>query len=445
MPPTPTRTPTAPPPTSTPLPPAVSLRQGSVVVAAYPYDQYVTMVMTPTYTMSYPRLDWQAYEAASPRPTPRTFSAIIMENEYLRVTVLPDLGGRIYQAIFKPTGHNIFYQNPVLKPTHWGNETQGWWLAAGGMEWCLPVDEHGYEWGMPWGYRTAQSSDQVSVTVWDTQEGGRIQARVTISLDAGRSYFTVSPRIENAGSQAVRYQFWLNAMLASGGTNHVGEATEFILPTDQVTIHSTGDRSLPQAGQAMSWPRYHDRVMSLYGTWRAFLGVFARPRAMAGFMGAYDHAGGEGVLRIFPPDVAPGAKLFGAKGLDESQWTDDGSAYFELHGGVTPTFWDYTTLAPGGVITWSERWYPYLAIGPVEAANDQAALSLDAVQGGYRLGVAVTRPLSGRVILEAGGREIWSQAVSLTPAQPFVQTVSTNAGSVALRLVDEQGRVVIGQ
>jgi hypothetical protein len=41
-----------------------------------------------------------------------------MENAYLRVTLLPELGGRVYQMIFKPTNHNEFYQNPVIKPTH---------------------------------------------------------------------------------------------------------------------------------------------------------------------------------------------------------------------------------------------------------------------------------------------------------------------------------------
>jgi hypothetical protein len=313
------------------------------------------------------------------------------------------------------------------------------------MEWCLPVEEHGYEWGVPWEYSIAQTGGQASVTVWDTKATDRLRARVTITIESARSYVTIAPRLENPTGAAAPYQFWLNAMLASGGTNHVSEATEFILPAGQVTVHSTGDRTLPQDRQSMSWPVYNGRALNLYGTWKAYLGIFERPQAQRGFMGAYDHASGEGVLRIFPPDVATGAKLFAAKGLESGLWTDDGSTYFEIHGGVTPSFWDYETLAPGASIGWSERWYPYTQIGAVTDANDEGALSLQPVQGGYRLGATVTAQCSGRLVLSANGREVWAQKVVLVPEHPFVQMVTIASGGASLRLEDEQGRVLIGQ
>ena len=195
----------------------------------------------------------------------------------------------------------------------------------------------------------------------------------------------------------------------------------------------------------MSWPSYNGRALNLYATWKAYLGLFARPQAQRGFVGAYDHASGEGVLRIFPPDIAPGVKLFAGKGLDSGGWTDDGSTYFEIHGGVTPTFWDNATLAAGASIGWSERWYPFTQIGAVTEANDEGALSLQPVQGGYRLGAAVTTQRSGRLVLSANGREVWAQKVALAPEQPFVQTITTSTGGASLRLEDEQGHVVIGQ
>lgn len=449
--PTATPTPTlhtfpTPPPTNTPPPsPAVALYRTTVSIPTYPYAGHVTPVRAAAYNMTIPRLQWDVFSASAQAAATRPYALVVMENEYLRLSILPELGGRIYEIVFKPTGHNILYRNPVIKPTRWGHETQGWWLAAGGIEWCLPVEEHGYEWGVPWQYSLSQTSEQASVTVSNAQAGQseRLAARVTISLAAGRSYVTVTPRLDNPTSQPIRYQFWLNAMLALGGANRATEATEFILPAREVTVHSTGDRTLPQEAQIMSWPVYNGRALNLYGTWRAFLGVFERPRAQKGFVGAYDHASGEGVLRIYPPDVAPGSKLFAGKGLDPNQWTDDGSTYFELHGGVTPTFWDYATLAPGATISWSERWYPYTAIGPATAANERAALSLTRVQAGYQIGVAVTQRLSGRLILSSGGQDAWSKAATLAPDQPFVETLATNIGGARLRLEDEQGRVII--
>ena len=53
------------------------------------------------------------------------------------MTILPELGGRVYQLIYKTTGNNELYQNPVIKPTHWGplKREENWWLAVGGIEW----------------------------------------------------------------------------------------------------------------------------------------------------------------------------------------------------------------------------------------------------------------------------------------------------------------------
>ena len=259
-PPTPESTATLPP---TPLPrsSAPSIRRETVTIMTYPYQDYLTTGRSLDSDMTYERLDWQVYQAAAHMPAPRTFAVLVLENEYLRVSVLPELGGRIYEMIFKPTGHNELYRNPVLKPTGWGPADQGWWLAAGGIEWCLPVAEHGYEWGTPWQFSTAQGGDRASVTVWDAQAGDRLRASVTITLESGRSYVTISPLIENPTSEAQHFQFWLNAMLAPGGGNRAGEALEFIVPATQVTVHSTGDRGLPLAGQALAWPVYNGRVL----------------------------------------------------------------------------------------------------------------------------------------------------------------------------------------
>ncbi|HDD24670.1 MAG TPA: DUF5107 domain-containing protein, partial [Chloroflexi bacterium] len=146
----------------------VQVRFETVVISTYPYAEYLTTVQDPVFGIPYRKLNWAAYEGSHPVPSPREYTLIVLENEYLRVSLLPELGGRVYQIIFKPTGNNVLYQNPVLKPTHWGPSDQGWWLAAGGIEWCFPVDEHGYEWGEPWSTEIVTSTQGVTVTVRDT-------------------------------------------------------------------------------------------------------------------------------------------------------------------------------------------------------------------------------------------------------------------------------------
>ena len=134
----------------------VGLAAGSANVYAsqttidtYNYEAYLSTQTNATYNITYPRLNWDAYDAHKQK-APRTYDTVITENDWLKLTIIPSLGGRVYSCEFKPTGSNAFYSNPVIKPTRWGPPEQGWWLAAGGLEWCLPVDEHGYEWGVPW-------------------------------------------------------------------------------------------------------------------------------------------------------------------------------------------------------------------------------------------------------------------------------------------------------
>ncbi|MEJ2211045.1 MAG: DUF5107 domain-containing protein, partial [Anaerolineae bacterium] len=127
----------SPPPSPTPTPPPfIAVRESQFSIATYPYVDFLGETLNETYNMTYQVLDWDAYEAANPSPTRLTYRTIIVENEYLQLTFLPDLGGRLYQIVSKSTGHNETYRNPVLKPSPWGPPEQGWWLAAGGIEWC---------------------------------------------------------------------------------------------------------------------------------------------------------------------------------------------------------------------------------------------------------------------------------------------------------------------
>ncbi len=380
--------------------------------------------------MYYRKLDWSLYDSAPRTPIERRFTALVLENEYLRVTVLPELGGRIYECLFKPTGHDELYRNPVVKPTHWGPSEQGWWLALGGIEWCLPVAEHGYEWGVPWSFDTVQATDGVTVTVRDTIAASRLRAQVDVALPAGRSFFTVSPHLENPTAGAVAYKFWLNAMCAPGGTNAPSNRLQFILPTTEMTLHSRDDRwtGLPGPGGAFSWPIQAGRDLSLLGNWPYYLGAFERPAAMGDFLAVYDPQVDEGLVRVYPSGVARGAKVFsrgyGPTALSPSSWTDDQSSYVELHGGVAPTFDDSATLPPGGKLGWTEHWYPVSTIGGVSSASPGAALSLKVTSAGAVIGVAPTSARRDSVVTlsrRTDGEVLFKGLIpTISPAQPYV-------------------------
>jgi hypothetical protein len=223
------------------------------------------------------------------------------------------------------------------------------------MEWALPVDEHGLEWGVPWEYSTARTDSASSIILWDSQSGERLRARITVTLPDSGAAFDINMRLENPTAAEKRYQFWLNAMIGGPG-GRVAPDTVFLFPTDKFIVHSTDDATLLPAKSAFFWPLVGQRDLSRYAEWRGYLGIFAA--TPGGRQGAYDPTAKLGVIRTYPADVARGAKLFVGKGLDPSLWTDDGSTYFEMWGGANRTFFpeDDRTLAPGAAVEWRETW-----------------------------------------------------------------------------------------
>jgi len=359
----------------------------------------------------YPRLN---FDAVTP-PIPRTYQAIVIQNQYVNLVVLPELGGRLLRWADRVTGRQLFYANPVIKPTHWGY--RGWWLASGGMEWSFPTEEHGLNEYRPWQYTLLWDG----VRVWDTDDRTGMTIEVTIRVDSEHSFFTLTPRIANPTGTPQQVQFWANAMLTLSDSNRPSPELTFILPDDAVTVHATADGGLPQPGAQMSWPVYNGRDFSRHSEWHRYLGVFADP-AQAGFFGAYDQQADQGIVRIFPQEAATGVKIFCLGDLSPDLWTDDGSGYVELWAGLTPTFWDYWTLAPGAVISWTERWYPVSGIGGYNWANERAAIRLLPSGDSAEVAVATTHVLDATIVLRRGGTEVQRWDVFIAPDQPFRAT-----------------------
>jgi hypothetical protein len=413
------------------------VHETAVTIATYGYELGFQDTQPNDLFYPYPRLD---FEQVGP-PVPRTYRAIVLENGYVSLTILPDLGGRVYRWVDKATGRHLLYENPVVKPTRWGY--RGWWLAAGGIEWAFPVEEHGLNEWRPWSYRTGYTANGLSVTVSNVEDRTGMEVGATISLDADHAYVTIQPWARNDTAQAHSYQLWLNAMLTLGG-NSVSGQTQFVIPASQVIVHSTGDGGLPGPGGAVTWPVHGGRDVSWYGNWGGYLGFFV-PSVAAGFVGLYDHQVDQGIVRTFAPGWPAGTKFFGPSNLSPSLWTDDASNYVELWSGATDSFWSYATLNPGERIGWSERWYPVNRMGGFTYANEAAALRLTDTGGGAEIGVAVSSLTTGSVTLWSGGQSVETWRVTLYPGQAFGASWTRPAGTsgaLGLKLESDGGAVV---
>lgn len=418
----------------------VSISNGELTISTYAYEQAL-YTDTAKAGHPYPLLDRSRVGAARPKAYP----VLYMRNEYLELTLMPTLGGRIYQCRFLPTRQPLFYNNPVIKPTHWGPPDQGWWLAAGGMEFCLPVDEHGYVTAEPWNAEVARHADGSATVTMSIQERSRnILARVAITLRPQEAGFHVRTTLQNPDAQPKPLQFWLNAMLAPGSPS-IKPSLRFYYPTSEVIVHSRGDTTLPDAYAPMPWPIYNGRDLGLYANWQNWLGFFA-PALRQPFTAIYDDTTQLGMVRAFPADVARGAKLFGfgRDFGDTGAYTDDGSQYIEMWGGLTPTFADYATLAARATLTWEETWYVISRCGGPSAATARAALS--AKRDGEHLDLVVASPAEYQCILSIaqGAREVMRQAFTVRPDAPFRAQVSLDPKlEASIRITDSRGNLVL--
>ena len=157
----------------------------------------------------------------------------------------------------------------------------------------------------------------------------------------------------------------------------------------------------------------------------------------------------EGMVRVYAADAVPGSKVFAFGWQDPipwTNWTDDGSAYVEIHGGPAATFDEAVSIPAGGHLEWTETWYPVAGLGGLRHANAAAALNLAVAGGQVHIAAAVTRPWTGQAVLLLDGQELWRQALDLAPGRPFRHSLAPGAGlpaqgTLLLRLADGSGQV----
>jgi len=413
------------PPSPTPLTPAepgVSVNEGQITLPTYPYRNFLREEHDALYGMMVPHLDRAAYEASAPAPSPQTYRTLVIENSYLRLTFLPELGGRLYSAVVKSTGQEVFYHNPVVKPSRYGPLLpieDNWWLAVGGMEWAFPVPEHGYAWGLPWTYQITSTDQGVTVTLRDSTELGRVRAEVQVTLPAHSGVISIRPRLVNATNHTVPVQFWVNGVLAPGSPS-IPLDLRISIPVNQVVVHSRGETGwdVPGPGLAMPWPLVTNRDLSQYGQWANHLGFFI-PYMPATFMAIYNPGADLGIARIISPGQIAGHKVFAfGPNFSDRSYTDDGSQYIEMWGGANSGFWPENDLqlAPGGTVEWQEEWWPLAGLGGLVFANDHVAFNM---LGSSTLRILGARPGQVTLVLSAGEDELLRTSLALDPAQPI--------------------------
>ena len=367
----------------------------------------------------------------------KRYKAAVLENEYLHVEILPELGGKIYRAQDKTNGYDFVYYNKVIKPAMVG--LCGPW-SSGGIEFNWP-QHHRPTTFMPLESDITFENGEKTVWVGETEAMNRMRATVGFSTPAGCSYIKAQVRLFNRTPYPQPFMWWAN--LAAP----VSAGYKVVFPPDTEYVNDHDRRAV------LSWPIakgvYHTARPFDYGDGKdihEFSGVtvpssfmISRGQSAGDFVSGYDTRKGCGVVAVSDHHVCPGKKLwtwgdsaFGDKWC--SNLTDDGSRYIELMtGAYTDNQPDFTWIMPYETKCFEQYWFPIRGIGEVKQANKYGALSLEVADGLLKIGVCATSERKGcRISLRKEGKELYSAAADIGPRSPFTASMPYSAGEAGL-------------
>lgn len=391
-------------------------------------------------------------EAVSDEKVDRAWQAVHLENEYVRLLILPEIGGRIHIGQDLTNGYDFFYRQRVIKPALVG--LLGPWMS-GGVEFNWP-QHHRPSTYMPVDWSIEEGADG-SRTVWlsEHEPMNRLKGMVGVRLRPGRSWVEADARLYNRTPLVQTFLWWANVGV------HVHDQYEIFFPQDVWYVADHAKRAMsyfPLATGTYYGVDYGAAAEDATDLrWYRNIPVPTSYMAMGSrhdFFGGYDHRAEAGLVHVADHHISPGKKLWTwgnhAFGYAwDRNLTDDDGPYVELMAGVyTENQPDFSFLQPYETKTFRELWYPIRAIGPASLANLDVAVSLTVDSGVARIGVAATGDFRGaHVRLERAGDAVLDRLVDLAPDAPFVEQVAvpdeTQLTGLRLRINTADGRPLI--
>lgn len=366
---------------------------------------------------------------------PRAWKVVELENAYLRVMILPEIGGKIWNAVDKRTGRSFIYFNQVVKFRDIA--MRGPW-TSGGIEANYGIIGHTPNVATPVDYVTRTNPDgSVSCIIGALDLLTRTPWRLEIRLGRDDAAFSTTSFWYNASGLEQPYYSWMNAGIPVRGN------LQFVYPGTSYLGHAGEHAPWPvdTAGRDLSWYEHNN-----FGGYKSYH-VFGRE---TDFFGAYWHDADFGMVRYAPRDEKAGKKIWiwglSRQGMIwEQLLTDTDGQYAEVQSGrlfnqsaeqSTFTPFKHRGFAPGTADRWTEYWYPVAGIGGIVAASRLGAMNVTPLGDRLVIALSPVEPLADTVSVYAGTRRLSSRFVVRRPLEVFVDTVSV-AGAVwdSLRVV----------
>ncbi len=327
----------------------------------------------------------------------RIFHGKILENKFLKVTLVPEFGGRIISMVYKPTGHEELYQNPCGAPYGIGQNWfyYKWLMVYGGIFPTLPEPEHGKAWCLPWEFEILKETpdtvrcrmswkDTVKLDGIDPNKWkyGKTNLRCDYTLTLIKNAGALEADIElyNDSSASLNYEYWTCLTLAPGsepGNPKCTGGAEIIIPAQKLKITNYPDIQAQEARVPGEKNIYTFTKLRYWKNWTNDGIAYAWEDSNKNYWGLINHDNEEGIIRVADNNITPGLKIW-AWGYRQSQdidpFKDPGEVhrpYVELWAGHSDEFFTPAQFPGNSEKKWKEVYIPTTGLSDITNANNE--------------------------------------------------------------------------
>ncbi|HZQ95576.1 MAG TPA: DUF5107 domain-containing protein [Candidatus Sulfotelmatobacter sp.] len=393
-----------------------------------PFDEYANGRFNYPYTLR---------DNLTDRRVDHAWRAVFLENEYLKCSVLPDLGGHVYTCTDKISGQPMFYENPSIKKAN--ISYRGAW-AAFGIEFNFPVS-HNWVSLSPVDFAFGQKEDgSASVLVGNIDRVYGMQWSVELLLRPHSTVLEQKVTLNNRSDVRHRFYWWNNAGVQVWDDSRIQYPMRF---TASHGFREVEPWPVQADGTDLSIVKNQTKgpVSSfVHGSREPFMGVW-HPHTNAGTAHYADYA------------QLPAKKIWSwgtdPDGLDwRKTLSDNNSAYVEVQAGLFRNQETYAFLEPRQTIRFSEFWMPVRGIGGISRANLAGVVHLSRRDNALLAGLNVNQAVTGATLrISAGGQTLFQEKADLTPQHTWTHELA-NADSqrkYTFELLDAGNAVLLQQ
>lgn len=381
-------------------------------------------------------------EGVADEKTDKEYTAVILENDYIYVMILPELGGRIQRLLDKTNGYDAVYYNHVVKPALVG--LAGPWIS-GGIEFNWP-QHHRPSTYDPVDYQVLNNADgSVTCYVGETEKMFHTKGQAAYTVYPDRAYLEIKGRVYNPTDRPQTFLWWANPAVP------VNDYTRSIFPPDVNAVMDHGKRDVSKFPIADG---VYYKVDYAPGTDISRYKNIPVPTSYMAyhsdydFIGNYDDSKSAGLLHVADHHVSPGKKQWTWGNGDFGQaWdrnlTDEDGPYIELMTGMfTDNQPDFTYLKPQEEKSFVQYFMPYKKCGAVKVANEQLAINVENNNGKLKVLVYCSCDNTKfRLLIENNNHQVLDKAISLNAADCYYEELSAISNIQELKvsvLVDDK-------